>query len=93
VDAHLAVRAGRVALGEIRRVDGHDGVDDLGRRSVYVTKRISCETDFGKVFQTGRQDQDVRSNVEFEQLVMAEIKVDIGCHVRGRRDDWIHSVR
>jgi hypothetical protein len=93
VDAHLAVRAGRVTLGEIRRVDGHDGVDDLRRRSVYVTEHISCETDFGKVFETGRQDQDVWGNVEFQQLVMAEIKVNVGCYVRGRRDNWIHSVR
>lgn len=67
VYAHLAIRARRIALGEIRRVDRYHGIDDLGAGSVQISGVDTARDAYlCKVLQSGRQDQNVGSHIEFE---------------------------
>ena len=57
VNAHLAIRARGIALGEIRRVDGYHRIDDLGAGSVQISGVDTARDAYlCKVLQSGRQN-------------------------------------
>ena len=49
-------------------------------------------THLGEIFETRWENEDVGRDVQPEKLVMADVKVDVGRHIRRWRNDGIHPV-
>lgn len=60
-------------------------VSDIGEEGTEVAH-------LGEIFETGWENEDVGRDVQFEKLVVADVQVDVGRHIRRRRNDGIHPV-